>query len=550
MNTFFPILLIGVSTWFIKLQSRHIYFLHMVQLEKYQINDYISWISRNKKQIPDYKEIYFTAVLAFTGLWCLYLKLNKSEILLIILWVAGTVYLFYKRTRPKYKKKLVFTSRAIRLFITTNLLFLYLTFDMLFRIFSSSQYPALLIIFFIIAAQIMYQLAFYFILLGILINYPIETAINKYYMLSSKNIVNRSKATVIGITGSYGKTSVKDILHTLLSIKYKTLKTPESYNTPMGICKVIRRDLKPDYDFFVVEMGARRPGEIKELCDLVNPETGIVTAVGPQHLETFGSLENISNTKYELIKSLPDSGTAVLNGDNSLTTDMASKRHLQNILFGTDLDEKKISQKELSCSLIQAKNISMDSNGSSFILKNGESEIDIKSHLLGHKNIYNILAAVAVALHYGITLQEVKTSIKDIKPTPHRLQLIKNSNGIIIIDDAFNSNPVGAKTALDVLGRFKGGKKILVTPGLVELGNIEYEENKKLGKMAAEICDYVIIVGNTQAKPIISGLEENNFAAEKVKNVSSLDIASQCLQKILTPGDIVLFENDLPDNYL
>ena len=522
----------------------------MVQLEKYQINDYISWISRNKKQIPDYKEIYFTAVLFFTGLWCLYLKLNKSEILLIILWVAGTVYLFYKRTRPKYKKKLVFTSRAIRLFITTNLLFLYLTFDMLFRIFSSSQYPALLIIFFIIAAQIMYQLAFYFILLGILINYPIETAINKYYMLSSKHIVNGSKATVIGITGSYGKTSVKDILHTLLSVKYKTLKTPESYNTPMGICKVIRRDLKPDYDFFVVEMGARRPGEIKELCDLVNPETGIVTAVGPQHLETFGSLENISNTKYELIKSLPDSGIAVLNGDNSHTTEMASKRHLQNILFGTDLDEKKISQKELSCSLIQAKNISMDSNGSSFILKNGESEIDIKSHLLGHKNIYNILAAVAVALHYGITLQEVKTSIKDIKPTPHRLQLIKNSNGIIIIDDAFNSNPVGAKTALDVLGSFKGGKKILVTPGLVELGNIEYEENKKLGKMASEICDYVIIVGNTQAKPIISGLEENNFAAEKVKNVSSLDIASQCLQKILTPGDIVLFENDLPDNYL
>ena len=274
MNTFFLTLIIGVVIWFIKLQARNTHFLHMAQLEKYQINDYISWISRNKKHLPDFKEIYFTAALVFTGLWCLYLNLNKAEILLIILWIGCTAYLFYKRDRPKYKKKLVFTPRAIRLFITSNLLFLYLTFDMLLRIFSSTQYATLLVIFVIIAAQIMYQLAFYFILLGTLINHPIETVVNKYYLQSAKHLIRGSKAKIIGITGSYGKTSVKNILHTLLSVKYKTLKTPESYNTPMGICKVIRGDLKPDYDFFIVEMGARRVGEIKELCDLVEPEIG------------------------------------------------------------------------------------------------------------------------------------------------------------------------------------------------------------------------------------------------------------------------------------
>ena len=552
MNTFLLTLIIGVVIWFIKLQVRNTHFLCMAQLEKYQINDYISWISRNKKHLPDFKEIYFTAALVFTGLWCLYLNLNKAEILLIILWVGGTAYLFYKRDRPKYKKKLVFTPRAIRLFITSNLLFLYLTFDMLLRIFSSTQYATLLVIFVIIAAQIMYQLAFYFILLGILINLPIETVINKYYMQSAKHLIRGSKAKIIGITGSYGKTSVKNILHTLLSVKYKTLKTPESYNTPMGICKVIRGDLKPDYDFFIVEMGARRVGEIKELCDLVEPETGIITAIGPQHLETFGSLKNISETKYELLKSLPDNGTAILNCDDSICVDMVNKRRFQNIfLFSTDFDKKKIPQKEeISYTFVEAKNISTDSNGSGFILKYGRSEVDIKSPLLGRQNIHNILAATAVALHYEVTLEEIKTAIKDIKPIPHRLQLIKNPNGIIIIDDAFNSNPVGAKMALDVLGKFKGGKRILVTPGLVELGEIEYEENKKLGERAAAICDYVIVVGKTQAEPIITGLEEKKFPSKKIKNVQSLSTASQHLQTILKAGDIILFENDLPDNYL
>ena len=552
MNTFFLTLFVGMIIWFIKLQMRHVHFLHMAQLEKYQINDYTSWISRNKKQLPDYKEVYFTLVLIFTGLWCLYLNVNNAEILLILLWMTGTAYLCYKRDRPKHKKKLIFTPRAVRLFTTSNLLFLYLIFDMMFRIFSSTRYATLLVLFVIISAQIMYQFAFYFILLGILINFPLETIINKYYIQSAKHIIRRSKAKVIGITGSYGKTSVKDILHTLLSIKYKTLKTPESYNTPMGICKVIRGNLSPDYDFFIVEMGARRPGEIEELCDLVKPETGIITAVGPQHLETFGSMENISETKYELIKSLPENSTAVLNGDNSICADMANKRHIQKVLlFGTDFDKEKISLKEgISYTFLKAINITIDSDGSCFTLKSGQSVINIKSHMLGRQNIHNILAAAAVALHYGVTLKEIKTAIKNMKPTPHRLQLIKNPNGIIIIDDAFNSNPLGARTALDVLGSFKGGKKILVTPGLVELGEIEYEENKKLGEMAATICDYVIVVGKTQAEPIIAGLEEKKFSSEKVKNVQSLDNASQSLQSILNPGDIVLFENDLPDNYL
>ncbi len=552
MNTFFLTLIIGVVIWFIKLQARNTHFLHMAQLEKYQINDYITWISRNKKHLPDFKEIYFSAVLVFTGLWCLYLGLNKAEILLIILWIGGTVYLFYKRDRPKYKKKLVFTPRAIRLFITSNLLFLYLIFDMLLRIFSSTQYATLLVIFIVIALQIMYQLAFYFILLGTLINHPIETVINKYYMQSAKHLIRGSKTKIIGITGSYGKTSVKNILHTLLSVKYKTLKTPESYNTPMGICKVIRGDLKPDYDFFIVEMGARRMGEINEICNLVEPETGIITAIGPQHLETFGSLKNISETKYELLESLPDNGTAILNCDDSICVDMLNKRRFQNIfLFGIDFDKKKIPLKEeTSYAFVQAKNISTDSDGSGFILEYGQSEVDVKSCLLGRQNIYNILAATAVALHYGVTLEKIKTAINDIKPIPHRLQLLKNPNGIIIIDDAFNSNPVGARMALDVLKSFKGGKKILVTPGLVELGEIEYEENKKLGERAAAICDYVIVVGKTQAEPIIAGLEEKKFSSNKIKNVQSLTTASQHLQTILKTGDIILFENDLPDNYL
>lgn len=524
----------------------------MAQLEGYQISQYSSWISKNKKQLPDFKEIYFAIVLVFTGLWCFYLELGKAEVLLTILWISGTLFLYLKRNRPKYKKKLVFTPRAIRLFITSNLIFLYLVVDLLIRIFYSNQYQVILVIFIIISCQIMYQFDFYFILLGLLINHPIETAINKFYIYSAKNIIRNCKTKVIGITGSYGKTSVKEILHTLLSTKYKTLKTPGSFNTPMGICKIIRRDLKPDYDFFVVEMGARRPGDIKELCELVNPITGIITAIGPQHLEIFGSLEKILTTKYELMESLPENGIAVLNGDDPNCLEMAKRRDFKKLfLFSINNGQAKESPWEgTSCTFIKAKNISTDYNGSRFILENSHSEEEIKSPLLGYQNIYNILAASAVALHCGLTLREIKTAIKDIKPIPHRLQLIKNPNKIIIIDDAFNSNPIGARMALDVLASFKGGKKILVTPGLVELGEIEYEENKKLGEKAAMICDYVIIVGKTGSKPIIEGLAGKGFSSEKIKNVQSLDKASEYLQALLKPNDIVLFENDLPDNYI
>lgn len=552
MNTFLLLITVGVIIWFIRLQLRYVHFLHMAQLESYQVRGFASWISRNKKQLPDYKEIYSAIVLIFTGLWCLYFNFSNSEILLIMLWIASTTYLFYKRKKPKHKKKLIFTPRAIRLFITSNIFFIYLIIDILSRIFYSNQSKIILVIFVVISAQIMYQLAFYFILLGLIINYPLETLINKYYFWSAKQIVRKCNTKVIGVTGSYGKTSVKEILHFLLSVKYKVLKTPESYNTPMGICKIIRQNLKPGYDFFVVEMGARRRGEIKELCDLVQPEVGIITAIGQQHLETFGSLDNISETKYELIESLPDNGTAILNGDDPICAEMVRKRCLQkNILFGMDFEEKPMPENEgTSYAFVKAKDLIMDSNGSRFILQYGPVEEEIKLHLLGRHNIFNILAAAAVALNNGLTLQEIKIALKDLKPIPHRLQLIKNSNGIIIIDDAFNSNPVGAKMALEVLASFKGGKKILVTPGLVELGEIEYEENKKLGKYSAAVCDYVIVVGNAQSKPIIAGLREKGFSSDKIKNVESLDKASEYLQSILQPKDVVLFENDLPDNYL
>jgi UDP-N-acetylmuramoyl-tripeptide--D-alanyl-D-alanine ligase len=364
--------------------------------------------------------------------------------------------------------------------------------------------------------------------------------------------VSKCGATVIGITGSYGKTSVKDILHAFLSLKHKTLKTPESYNTPMGICKIIRRDLKPDYEFFVVEMGARRRGEIKELCELVQPDIGIITAIGPQHLETFGSLENISQTKYELIESLPAKGLSVLNGDDPICLEMGEKRIPEKkFLFGIDDGkERKYPKKENSYGFVKAKNISVGSQGSCFILETGGNEEEIKSPLLGYQNIYNILAATAVALHIGLTLQEIKTVVKDLKPTPHRLQLIRNPHGVLIIDDAFNSNPIGARMALDVLKSFKHGRKILVTPGFVELGEVEYEENKKLGEKAAQVCDYVIVVGKTGSKPLIAGLEKQGFSSGKTIEVQSLDKASKSLQTILKPNDVVLFENDLPDNYL
>lgn len=372
-----------------------------------------------------------------------------------------------------------------------------------------------------------------------LIAWPIEKGISELYFRDAQRILKERKELIrIGITGSWGKTSVKFILGTILEEKYHTLVTPASFNTPMGVTKVIRSKLEPGHRVFVAEMGARHVGDIKEMCRLVHPEIGVLVSVGPQHLDTFKTLDRVIQTKYELIDALPDDGKAFFSDDGDICRKLFEKTSREKMISGLDPDYDDV----------WAENIAYSPEGSTFILCTKDKQIPCRSQLLGELNIRNMLLCASVALQLGLTQEQIARGIEKIRPIEHRLQLIPNPGGMSVIDDAFNSNIRGAKQAFQVLKAFPE-KRIIVTPGMVELGEKEYEMNREFGYAMADCCDAAILVGKKRSQSILEGLRDGKFAENNIYVVSSLDEATVLLKQIVRPGDTVLFENDLPDNY-
>jgi len=367
---------------------------------------------------------------------------------------------------------------------------------------------------------------------------PIEKSIAKYYINDAKKLLKSKKGLkIIGVTGSYGKTSTKVILGRILSERYNTLITPENYNTPMGLVITIRKYLKPQTEIFVAEMGAKRKGDIKEDCDIADPTMGIITSVGPQHLETFGNIETVTSTKFELADRVKQNGGKMfLNFDNELIKDHADG--YSTVSYGTQNAD------------VTAQNITYSADGLSFDIVHKNGSFKVTSKLLGQHNALNITAAAAVALDLGLTEQEIAFAVSKIKPIEHRLEMKAYLNGSTLIDDAYNSNPEGCLEAVRVLGRFDGMKKIIVTPGLVELGEKEYECNKTLGKLAAEVCDEIILVGKNRWKPLEDGVHETRFPLDKLHLVESFKDAVDVFRPLCDKNTVILFENDLPDNYL
>ncbi len=375
-------------------------------------------------------------------------------------------------------------------------------------------------------------------LLSLLVMKPMEKAISNHYVNDAKRILRSMKhLKVIGVTGSYGKTSTKFILGRILSEKYNTLVTPENYNTPMGIVITVRRDLKPTTQIFVCEMGAKRKGDIEDDCMIADPDLGVITSIGPQHLDTFGNIETVISTKFELADWVKaKNGKIYVNGDNEYIR--ATAENYESVTYGTS---------DCDC---KATDISYSPKGLTVTLKYKGEEFKVTSHLLGYHNALNIAAAASVALDLGITPKEIAYAVSKLKPVEHRLQLKPYINGATLIDDAYNSNPEGCLEAARVLGCFDGMKKIIVTPGLVELGEKEYEANRTLGQEAAKHCDVIILVGQKRSIPLAEGVRQENFPEENLYVVSSFKEAVEVFSPMCDKNTAILFENDLPDNYL
>ncbi len=360
---------------------------------------------------------------------------------------------------------------------------------------------------------------------------PLEKLNNKKYIKRAKSKLETLKPTVIGITGSFGKTTAKNLLKAMLG-DY-ALATPASFNTPMGVCKTVNETLGGE-KYFIAELGARYRGDIKELCDIVSPEMGIITAVGDMHLETFKTRERVADTKFELAESLPQNGTCVFNGYNGGAAE----------LYARDVKCKKEFVGENQ--RISFSDLAFDKDGTAFKLSIDGESYDVKTKLLGAHIPELVCACAAVAFLCGVTPENIVKAVDDMPPVEHRLQLLPSVDpSVTVIDDAYNSNPIGAKNALDVLKCFDG-KKIILTPGFVELGAAEKQCNAELGANIAEVCDAAFLIGSRGAD-IKSGAVANGMDETDIQLFGTRDEAVEALKEI-SGQKVVLFENDLPSN--
>lgn len=500
--------------------------LHMFQESSYQYRSY--W--RYMRTHPEKTLLPLTALLPMLiGGLVEYMRLGIAVVLLVLylLYLVMLIGLYWPRTA---KKKLVITARVKRLIAATAALYA-LAAAVAFALAGISWWP--LLTFAVLGAM----LSPYLVLLANLVNMPIEKGINRHYVNDVRRMLKACPGLkIIGITGSYGKTSVKYYLHTLLGAGYDVLMTPESFNTPMGIVKTIRGSLRATHEIFLCEMGARHVGDIKEICDIVDPQIGVITSLGYQHLETFKSLENIVGTKRELFDALPAGAPRFVNGDNEFVRRYGVDQGAVTYGLGED-------------NAYRAYDLEYSEKGTHFWVQAPDgSREEFSTRLLGEHNVVNITGAIAVAHELGIPLDKLRIPVRRLEGAPHRLQPISKGN-TVIIDDAYNSNPNGARMALKTLGMFKG-TRVLVTPGMVELGDQEDRYNYELGQEATRHCDYIVLVGQRQTESIARGVADADFDQSRLYVASDLQDAMKYVYGIATDQKlIVLLENDLPDNY-
>ncbi len=523
---------------------------HMLQLEYNMTKRYREWKKKNKKGLIKLRDCLL--ILA-TVLMLVNLRLG------LVLLLIFSILLYLGRDYIIEKKEFVFTNRVKRQYVTAIFFFLITcVFINLFVIKTSGVWKEHFLtirnILNLEMADVIYIAVSYavgFLVNALIIfamnfvsfvniwNRPVEKSIaDKFYKKAKNKLKDMPNLKIIGVTGSFGKTSSKYALNFILQQKYNVLITPGNYNTLSGVEKTINEKLKPTHEIFICEMGAKEVGDIKEICDLVEPDMGILTAIGPQHLDSFKSLENVRKTKMELVNSLPIEEYAFVNYEDENIRDTEISHKHQTYGFDKKCD-------------VYGYDIKITNDGSEFSVHTPKMEIkNLKTKLLGKLNILNVVGAIAVAAHMGLSEQNIRTGVRFLKPVPHRLELKKMPNNSLIIDDAYNSNINGSKTAFETLKNFEDKTRILITPGLVEMGEEEEEFNKQFGKNAKGCADYYILVGKKQAQPIYDGLIEAKEDKKKVFIVSNINEAFAKANELATENRIMLLENDLPDNYL
>lgn len=508
-------------------------------IQHYQLSGYhVSEYFKNIKKSILIKLLISSAAIFTVGLTLVLIlaKFNQSYLYLSVIFYFGytitDIILEYKN-RKKLKTPLKWTYRVKR-FVSIYLILSYIIYTSLLFVFV--KYTSLAESILGLIPILSYLICGF----AACVANPLEKLLQRKFIKAAKEkLASIPELKLIGITGSYGKTSVKHILKHLLDGEYKVCASPNSYNTPMGLCRAINENLKSEHNIFIAEMGARRKGDIAELCNIAKPDIAIITAIGEQHMATLKSINNVASTKYEIVQEKNKDGLAVFNGDNEYNIRLYNRTQQPKLISST---QDKLASVDATYTINK-----INSNGSSFSIKFKDgTEINCATKLLGKHNLSNITLAAMVAHYLGVSPERIAQKIETLRPIEHRLQLVDTIGDITIIDDSFNANIEGTKAALEVLKDFDG-IKIIITAGLVDMGKIQQQVNTDLGRRIADVVDWCIITG-CNASYIYNGLMEKNFSINKVRVVNNLDQAMRVVKGI-SGQKVVLFQNDLPDNY-
>jgi len=522
--------------WFIRTTKSFLFWVYLWQLKEYHIGRFIDFFRTEKGKKIILNKLLFVKLLILLALSGL---LGQSESLknfliysILIIFLIESL-LAFKRVSQR-KLKIPVLTKKTGIILSAGLSLELLVLSSLFA-FSSSllQFAKILLLLDILLPV--------FCSVLILSFQPLTVILRDQIIKQAKE--KRSKfrnLLVIGITGSYGKTSVKEFLATILSEKYKVLKTRDHQNSEIGISQCILYDLTEEHEIFVVEMGAYNKGGIKLLCDIVRPKIGIVTGVNEQHLATFGSMENLLSAEggEELIESLPEDGLIILNYDNSLIREKEIERcnsRLKNVkLYSmSNVLEKTID--------LWANDIKMEKESTSFKLFSKEGDYaDFNLNFLGVHNIYNVLAAACCAKNLGMSLKDIAKAANKIETWQSGMQLKPGTAGLNIIDATYSANPTGVIAHLEYL-KVWPGKKVIIMPCLIELAGASAEIHRKIGKKINEVCDLAIITTKDRFKEIKEEAGEKAVFLEGAKEIF------EKIRDFCREGDVVLLESRIAE---
>ena len=513
-------------------------YLRYFQQEEYNSARFLSWLKERRAF-----DSRGSGVLAFAGILLVLLRGPWWTFTVCALAAAllfAVVHFVEEDPRKSGKLKLNMTQRARKIALTASLLYFALAVLPLLSMCGccgsgdrSFAYAALYGIFLVHTPP-------FLLLIANRILWPAEKALQAKYYADAKRVLREVSPFTIGITGSYGKTGAKAALGDLLTqCLGPTFWPKKSINTVMGITRTIRETLKPYHAYAVIEMGAYNMGSIKRLCDFTPPQAALVTAVGIMHLERFGSPENIYLAKSEIAQALPQDGILVCNGDSPNARRMATAHARKTtLLYGFDT-----SAGPLDC---YATDISFTDRGTSFVIHWKGKQYPGITPLLGRPALLNALGAFTMVCALGAKPEYAVACLGNLEPVDNRLVLDRKPN-VSFLRDAYNSNPIGFSAALEVLKALPAKRRIVMTPGMIELGDQQESENRRLARMCAEVADLVIVVGRVNRDAILAGLRDGNFAPEKIIVVETRDEAFATLSDRQSSGDLVLIENDLGD---